>query len=172
LNRTRVVRLNAGNQEQEKMHRMKLTRGPLRLRAALWTVTLAMLASCSSNKVSDRDIEFLEVADAPSLGSASLGMLGVGDRRPLWVDPRTPATFAQEHIPGAVNIPLASLREDDDDPRLDGFNLFIVYGSDYGDPVATAMTKRLLAAGFDEVRLLRGGLRAWKQAGNAVETVE
>lgn len=130
-------------------------------------VCAAGLAGCDSNKVSDRDIEFLEVDDAHSVSAGRAGVLGMGERKPIWIDPRTEAAYQAEHIPGAVNIPLGSLREDD--PRLKGFNIFIVYASDYGDPLASAMTKRLLAAGFDDVRLLRGGLRAWKEAGNSVE---
>jgi rhodanese-related sulfurtransferase len=110
----------------------------------------------------------VEVEDAYTVSAGSAGVLGLGERKPVWVDPRTEAAFQLEHIPGAVNIPLGTLREDD--PRLDGFNVFIVYASDYGDALATAMTKRLLASGYDDVRLLRGGLRAWKEAGNGVES--
>jgi rhodanese-related sulfurtransferase len=128
----------------------------------------AIACGCGSNKVSDKDIEFIEIEDAYTVGAGSTGVLGMGERKPVWIDPRTETAFREEHIPGAVNIPLGSLREDD--ARLEGFNVFIVYGSDYGDAVATAMTKRLLAEGFDDVRLLRGGLRGWKQAGNEVES--
>lgn len=131
-------------------------------------LALVLVCGCDANKVSDKDVQFVEVADAYSVGAGRSGVLGMGERRPIWIDPRTEAAFQQEHVPGALSIPLGSLREDD--PRLEGFNVFIVYASDYGDPLATAMTKRLLASGYGDVRLLRGGLRAWKEAGNPVET--
>ena len=52
---------------------------------------------------------------------------------------------------------------------LEGFGTLIVYGDDFGSAIANAMSKRLVELGYKDVRTLRGGLRAWQDAGNEVE---
>jgi len=76
------------------------------------------------------------------------------------VDPRSPERFRAGHIPGAINLPLASV--DPSGPRrpeLVGRSEIIVYGDDPASPVARAMVKRLMEAGFRNVRFFAGGAR-------------
>ena len=97
------------------------------------------------------------------------GVLGVGrNKGGVWVDPRGPDTFATGHIPGAINMPYETVR--DDYNRLGDWSVIIVYGRDYNDPIARAMSKTLLELGFKDVRTLHGGLRAWQEAGNELAT--
>jgi len=128
----------------------------------------ASLPGCSAKKVSDRDVAFVDPADAHELSRGSGGVLGIGRSTAGWVDPRPASKHQAGHIPGAISVPIDTVIERDS--RLAGFDTIIVYGDDYGDPVAVAMAKKLLALGYQDVRTLRGGLRAWKQAGNEVET--
>jgi len=128
---------------------------------------VALLAvGCGERKVSDRDIEYVSVDEAYELGEDRTGILGIGERKAVWIDPRTPAKFQQGHIPGALNFSIEDVREDH--PVLRQYDLFIVYGDDYNEPIANAMVKRLIAEGYNDVRTLRGGLRAWERAGNTV----
>lgn len=131
-------------------------------------VMTAVLCStgCNEQRVSDRDIEFVTIDEAYELGEGRTGIFGIGKRKAMWVDPRSSAKYAAGHIPGAVNISLEEVREDH--PTLRDYDVFIVYGDDYNAPIAKAMVKRLIAAGYDDSRTLRGGLNGWKKAGNEV----
>ena len=62
-------------------------------------------------------------------------------------------------IPGAIHIPFQRLADEQD--RLRGYDVLIVYGDGFKDDLAGGMSKRLLELGFKDVRTLRGGLKAW-----------
>ncbi|MDY7108366.1 MAG: rhodanese-like domain-containing protein [Planctomycetota bacterium] len=128
------------------------------------------LIGCS-NKTSDRSLVFVPPADAEQLIRGQRGLLGLGGEvRGAWLDPRSRSEYLEGHIPGAVHRPFEDLRDDHAD--LDQYDLIIVYGDDYNTPVALAASKTLMELGFEDVRTLRGGLRAWKAAGNPIEAGE
>ena len=99
-------------------------------------------------------------------GKALFGLLGSSTG--AWVDPRRETVFRAGHIPGAINIPFQNLEPQRH--RLEGYGVLVVYGGDYRDPLAEGMSKRLIELGFGNVRTLRGGLRAWTDAGHPVES--
>jgi len=136
--------------------------------AAIATAVVAV--GCGQTKVSDRDIEYVDARDAVALARGGSGLFGLGSKTALWIDPRPAAAYREAHIPGAIHLPLNELEEQDE--RLREADILIVYGDDYNAPVALAMTKKLLARGYDDVRTLRGGLRSWKQAGHETEAAE
>lgn len=132
---------------------------------------LTGLTGCKTSRISDRDLAFVDVAEAPTILAPRSGALGIGKSEPgVYVDPRTEQQYQQGHIPGAVSLPYqhVSLRHQ----QLRPYASIVVYGDNYGDPKAEGMAKRLIELGHEEVYILRGGLRAWKQAGNDVETEE
>ena len=91
----------------------------------------------------------------------------------ILIDPRAPKFFAAGHLPGAVNLRLPDVREDDDkDAGLEKYDRLIVYGDNPGTPVAQAMFKRLLAVGYGGVRFYAQGLEEWTRSGGRVETSE
>ena len=120
-----------------------------------------------TRKVSDRDVTSLSMTDANELVKGKDGFFGIGNRKAILVDPRMLSDYIDGHIPGAVNLPLGSEIEKGDS-RLKNANVLIVYGDDYESPLAKAMAKRLLAAGYDDVRTLQGGLKIWKENGGEV----
>jgi rhodanese-related sulfurtransferase len=143
-------------------HRLRLIR--------LIAVLSFMLLGCATSRTTDSSLQMIDVEQANGLIAGKSGFLGLtGPSTGTWVDPRTEAQFASGHIPGAINLPYASVRADHE-RLLKGIPLIIVYGSDYNDPVAIGMSKTLMELGHDDVRTLRGGLREWTAAGYELET--
>ena len=67
--------------------------------------------------------------------------------------------FAEEHLPGAQNLPLADLEDAAD--GLDRRRTTIVYGFDLQDDRAHRAAARLEAIGFTDVRVYSRGKVAW-----------
>lgn len=81
-------------------------------------------------------------------------------RRPVVIDVRPRARYEQGHIPGAINIPAASLTRKSVSP----FGQVVVYGDGIDDaPTQAAMDALARAAGVDVLQL-DGGFAAWEAA--------
>ena len=91
-----------------------------------------------------------------------------GKDKAVWVDPRTSDEFKAGHIPGAISLP--GERVSLDHKKLDPYDAIIVYGNDYNDAKAIGFSKSLVEKGHSKVYTLLGGLRAWKEAGNELES--
>lgn len=135
---------------------------------ALLTLITMTLAGCGGPKVSSRDLRYVDVSEATTVIQGRKTFFGLGQKTAAWLDARDRDAYTAGHIPGAIHLPLNEVKVDD--RRLAGVDVLVVYGEEYHSPIAEAMSKRLLALGFKDVRTLRGGLEAWKSAGNAVET--
>lgn len=130
-------------------------------------LALGLLVACET-KTSDRDIVWVDPAAAIlEVDKTERRTLGFGGGQILWLDPRTREEFEKEHIEGAVNIPFPELGERTE-AQLRKYDGFVVYGTDYADPIAVSASKRLLEMGFKKVSTLRGGLRAWRRDGQPV----
>ena len=131
--------------------------------APLW------LLACTHKTTTDKNIDYVNSVEAEQLIHGEKRLFGLaGTAKAVFVDPRTPADFRTEHIPGAINVPYEDLTEDY--TILKEYDVVIVYGSDYNDPRALGYSKSLIELGHKDVRTLNGGLRAWKADGNPVET--
>jgi rhodanese-related sulfurtransferase len=129
-----------------------------------------LLAACNTG-ISDKSLRYINPDEAITLAAGRDSLLGIGGvAAGVYIDPRPQADFDAERIPGAVHLPFDRVHHDHRD--LIDYGALIVYGSDYNDSLALAMSKRLIELGHKEVHTLRGGLRAWKAAGNKVETGE
>jgi len=83
----------------------------------------------------------------------------------LLIDVREPAEYASEHIPGARLMPLSAF----DASKLQHLSdQQIVLQCQSGKRSAQAAQK-MVAAGFDQVAHLQGGLPTWKAAGYVTE---
>ena len=130
------------------------------------SATLTAATGCST-RTSDRSLVFLDVSQAIDAVRGERRIL----RSPtagIWLDPRTDQEFAAGHIPGAIHMPLERIRQEH--RQLNEFDVIVVYGNDFNSPRAAAASKTLLELGHTDVRTLRGGLKAWEQAGNTVES--
>lgn len=124
------------------------------------------VAACSPN-TSDRDIVWVTPAEAQELGTVK-GFSLARSKTVVYVDPRSRAEYAAGHIPGALMIPFAELREGAAG-QLRGYDIVVVYDSDYDGVEARSMSKRLIEIDEWTVYTLTGGLRAWEKSGFGVE---
>jgi rhodanese-related sulfurtransferase len=72
--------------------------------------------------------------------------------------------FAEEHLPGATNVPLAEL-DPDRAATLDPATTTVVYGFDHECDLAPRAAARLERLGFSDVRVYRPGKAGWLAAG-------
>ena len=92
------------------------------------------------------------------------------DEGAIVLDLRTPRPFAEEHLPGAVNLQFnrADLA-DRAEMLLPDDQTYVVHARP--DPIAKIAAGILEEAGFDVAGYLEGGLEAWKAKGYETETL-
>lgn len=130
---------------------------------------MLLLTSCAHRSTSRKDLVFVDPdTAAEQLRSGGDWFNLSGGEGGVWVDPRSTRAFRKEHLPGAVHLPFEHVSERHEE--LSKYSVLVVYGDDYNDAIAEAMSKRLIELGHDNVKTLRGGLRAWKDAGHEVES--
>lgn len=138
----------------------------------VWGLAIAVAlagAGCGPPKISDKNLVLIDVAETVELVEGRRTLLGLGSTETAFlVDPRSERDYAKGHIPGAVNLPFQDVSTRY--VELKGREILIVYGNDYNEAVPEAMSKRLLELGFADVRTLKGGMRAWTEAGYEIET--
>ena len=103
--------------------------------------------------------------EAPSISATELHAQREAGSAPVVIDVRTSEEYASGHVPGAVNIPYDEVADrigEIDAPN--GVALYCMVG-----PRARKGESALLAAGFETVLHLEGGLAAWQAAGLPVE---
>lgn len=145
------------------------------VRRLLRLCAIAALAACATactKTTSDRDLAYLRPSEAVEMANTPMGALGSdGMPKVFWLDPRTEREFAAGHIAKARNLPFPEI-EKTHEVSCKGYDLFIVYDTDYDDVMAKAAAKRLLELGYRKVYAIRGGLKAWKNDGFAVEAAK
>ena len=128
----------------------------------------ALLAAGCDIKTSDADLVLMDPATASAKLHEPARMFDKAVNG-TFVDPRSAKEYAEGHIPGAIHLPLADMK-DLAGERLAGHNMFVVYDRDFSDIMGKAGAKRLLELGYKDVFLLRGGLKAWQKDGYSVAT--
>jgi phage shock protein E len=106
-----------------------------------------------------------EATEAAGISPAELHSLRESGAAPAVIDVRTADEYASGHIPGAINIPFDQVAQriaEIEAPR--GVALYCMVG-----PRARKGESALLAAGYEKVFHLEGGLAAWQAAGLPVE---
>jgi rhodanese-related sulfurtransferase len=94
---------------------------------------------------------------------ATLRAQMAGEAAPLILDVRGPDEFDGPlgHIEGALNVPLPELGAHQGDVAGAGRPIVCVCLTDKRSSAAAA---QLAAAGVDQVSVLRGGMKAWREA--------
>jgi len=88
------------------------------------------------------------------------------------VDARDTPLFAGGHLPGAASLPLGEFeaRLDDFQRQVTATRTIIIYCNGYGCEDSFDLGLRLLAAGYQDVRVFEGGFPEWRDAGLPVAT--
>ena len=125
------------------------------------------VAGCD-RKTSDKDLVFVDPYRAVEVMNQQ-GSIFEKPKSAAFVDPRPRIDYVREHIPGAINLPFEDMTLEAK-TYLGKYEILVVYDTDYDDIICRAASKRLMELGFDTVYSLEGGLKAWKKAGNDVDT--
>ena len=83
------------------------------------------------------------------------------------IDARSPQSYREEHIPGAINIPHRRMAEEST-RHLDRSALYVIYCDGIGCNASTKGALNMTRLGF-RVKELMGGLDWWKQDGYKTE---
>ncbi len=76
--------------------------------------------------------------------------------------------FAEEHLPGAVNIPLDTIAEEAT-KQFDRDQEIVVYCASESCQASPKAAEKLEAMGFENVKDYEPGVKGWKQAGHDIE---
>ena len=85
------------------------------------------------------------------------------------VDTLPEDTFADGHIPGAINIPSDEIVQQAAE-RIDKDKPVVTYCVGYACPASTVAARKLLDTGYTEVLDFKGGTDVWTEAGLDLET--
>lgn len=144
-------------------------RGSGGLAACLAPLLIALgLALGGCSQITDRDIRYIQASELRELQirqQSNPSTLAL-------VDPRSVERFEAGHIPGAVRLTLGQIQPDGPRrPELVGRQEIVVYGEDPTAGVGQAMTKRLMEAGYRNVRFYAGGVREYARL-YGLQTIE
>ncbi|HEY1661192.1 MAG TPA: rhodanese-like domain-containing protein [Verrucomicrobiae bacterium] len=90
-----------------------------------------------------------------------------GGEKIIVIDARSPQSYQNEHIPGAVNIPHRTMTAEST-RQFDRTNLCVVYCDGIGCNASTKGALNMAKLGF-RVKELIGGLDWWKRDGHKTE---
>ncbi len=102
----------------------------------------------------------------PEISAHDAVALMKGDPRPVVVDVRERADYGQGHMAGAISVPFAEFKERLESLKLPKFDPVILYST--GDTQARDATRILYESGYQGALTLKGGLDAWRAAGQVV----
>ncbi len=101
-------------------------------------------------------------APAEYIAVADVERLLKEDGAAMLIDARSPEEYAEAHVPGAINVPIADLPDFARSGDTGKGPLATMCGSTGRGEKAAAI---LEANGVENVRVMEGGLKAWREAG-------
>lgn len=102
----------------------------------------------------------------PEISVQEMAQLMAGEPRPVLIDLRDRAGYDDGHIPGALSVPAALFKEQLESLKLPKLDPVVLYGGD--DKLARDATKHLYENGYQGALTLKGGIAAWRAAGQSV----
>ncbi len=102
----------------------------------------------------------------PEISVKDAAALLKGDPRPVVIDVRERADHDTGHLPGAIAVPFAEFKDRLQSLKLPKIDPVILYGAD--DARARDATKHLYESGYQGALTLKGGIEAWRAAGQTV----
>lgn len=126
-------------------------------RTSVLLLLVVGLAACSSTREPGALIDPEDAFEMVQNGEATL------------VDVRSEDAYEQAHLAGAILVPLTQVGAEAD--RLAARERTIItYCSCPNEETSIAAADQLIAAGFDDVLVLRGGIRGWAAEGLPVRS--
>lgn len=85
----------------------------------------------------------------------------------IFIDARRPSVTRQGMIPGAImlDITQVDLINKRTNPAIEKFSTKVVYGDNPGDAIAKALAKKMIEAGYSDVRWFEDGWEGWVRSG-------
>lgn len=102
----------------------------------------------------------------PEISAKEAAALMKGAPLPVVIDVRERADYDQGHIAGALSVPFAEFKGRLESLKLPKLEPVIIYSAD--DARARDVTKLLYESGYQGVLTLKGGIDAWRAAGQTV----
>ncbi|HTD90836.1 MAG TPA: rhodanese-like domain-containing protein [Burkholderiales bacterium] len=96
----------------------------------------------------------------------TIGLLK-GDPRPVLIDVRERADYEQGHLPGAISAPFAEFKNVLESLKLPKIDPVVLYSAD--EARARDATRLLYESGYQGALTLKGGIEAWRAAGQAID---
>lgn len=93
-----------------------------------------------------------------------------GTPRPVIVDVRERADYEKGHLPGAISLPAKEFKAQVESLKLPKIEPVILYDAD--DARARDATRVLYESGYQGALTLKGGIEAWRAAGQVVTMPE
>ncbi len=136
-------------------------RGFIAITLPLALALLTLLSGC--NKIDDRRIEDEQIVLSEVRSLIVKQNAGKGATEVILLDARRPSVIARGGIPGSQPIDLLSIDSVGKrlDPKIAKFSTKVVYGDNPADAIARAVAKKMLEAGYEDVRWYRGGWEEW-----------
>lgn len=103
----------------------------------------------------------------PEVSAKEAAGLMAGAPRPVVIDVRERTDYDQGHIASAISVPSAEFNGRLESLKLPKFDPVIIYSAD--DARARDVTKQLYESGYQGVLTLKGGIDAWRAAGQAIQ---
>ena len=103
----------------------------------------------------------------PEVSVTDAAALLKGDPRPVVIDLRTRMDYEQGHLAGAISVPAAEFKERVESLKLPKIDPVILYDSD--EARARDATRHLYESGYQGGLTLKGGIDAWRAAGQPVQ---
>jgi len=127
------------------------------MKLSMPAILLSVMLGCQDGiKTSDADVNPIQRSELDQF---------MAEPGTVLLDVRKPEAFTAGHIPGAINMPFTSLRQD---TRLTNADRIVVYGGGWRDPLPVAGAKRLIQLGYTNVYEFKGGTELWVDSGGAL----
>lgn len=114
--------------------------------------------------------EIIDMDTPKTISRNDLREMLEGDVEMTLIEVLSPESFAEFHLPGAVNIPGDQLRQRIAEVVPDRDRTVVVYCANPSCAASDRAADLLVEMGYNDVRDYRGGKEHWKEGGLEVET--
>ncbi len=108
-----------------------------------------------------------DLRGGPEISAQETAKLLKHEPRPVVIDLRERAEYDQGHVPGALSVPFGEFKSRVESLKLPKADVVVLYSA--ADERTREATKHLYQSGYQGGLTLKGGIEAWRAAGQALE---